>query len=189
MGADIVIFSGGKGIRGPAGSGMMLGNGRGAQIIEAVRSHTYPYEGWARGFKISKEQIVGLIAALEIFVQEGDAQYEQQMQIARYLQKALEGIDHVDVQIIPNDESFHEHPVVPHVPRVLIQWDPAKVRLTAEALDQAMAAEDPPIFLKERHYENYYTNKAWRIIDTYVLREGEAQIVAQRLKRILTAAA
>jgi hypothetical protein len=43
--------------------------------------------------------------------------------------------------------------------------------------------------LKERHYENYYTNKAWRIIDTYFLDEDEAQIVAQRLKRILTTAA
>jgi len=189
MGADIVIFSGGKGIRGPASSGMMLGQGRGVQIIEAVRNHTYPNDGWARSFKVSKEQIVGLVAALEIFVQEGDVQYELQMQTARYLVKALEGIAHIDVQIIPNDETFHEHPVIPHVPRVLIQWDPAKVGLTAEALDQAMALEDPPVFLKERHYENYYTCKAWRIIDTYFLRGDEAQIVAQRLKRILTQSA
>ncbi len=186
MGADIVIFSGGKGIRGPATSGMMLGQGRGAQIIEAVRNHTYPHEGWARGFKVGKEQIAGLVAALEIFIREGDTQYEQQMQIARFLMNALEDIPHVDVQIIPNDELFHEHPVVPHVPRVLMQWDPAELRLTAEQLDEAMAAEDPPVFLKERHYENYYTNEDWRIIDTYFLREGEAQIVAQRLKRIMT---
>jgi len=186
MGADIVIFSGGKGIRGPAGSGMMLGQGRGVQIIEAVRHHTYPHEGWARGFKVGKEQIVGLVAALEIFIREGDAQYEQQMQTARYLIKELQDIDHIEVQIIPNDESFHEHPVVPHVPRVLIQWNPAELGLTAEQLDKAMAAEDPPIFLKERHYENYYTNKAWRIIDTYFLREDEPQIVAKRLKRIMT---
>ena len=55
-----------------------------------------------------------------------------------------------------------------------------------EAFDRAMAVEDPPVFLKERHYENYYTNKAWRIIDTYFLREDEPQIVAQRLKRIMT---
>jgi L-seryl-tRNA(Ser) seleniumtransferase len=185
MGADIVIFSGGKGIRGPAGSGMMLGQGCGVQIIEAVRRHTYPHEGWARGFKVGKEQIVGLVAALEIFIQEGDAQYEQQMQVARFLLNALEDIPHVDVQIIPNDESFHEHPVVPHVPRVLIQWDPAELGLTEGQLDEAMAAEDPPVFLKERHYENYHTNKAWRIIDTYFLCEGEPQIVAQKLKRIM----
>lgn len=164
---------------------MMLGQGCGAKVIEAVRHHSYPHEGWARGFKVGKEQIVGLVAALEIFIREGDAQYEQQMQVARFLLNALEDIPHVDVQIIPNDESFHEHPVVPHVPRLLIQWDPARIQLTAEELDRAMAVEDPPVFLKERHYENYFTNKAWRIIDTYFLREGEAQIVAQRLKRIM----
>ncbi|MGD8211189.1 MAG: aminotransferase class V-fold PLP-dependent enzyme [Desulfobacterales bacterium] len=189
MGADIVIFSGGKGLRAPASSGMMLGCGRGAEIIASVRNHTYPNEGWARGFKVGKEQIVGLITALEIFIHESDALYEQQMATARYLLKMLEDIAHVDVKIIPNDETFHEHPVVPRVPRVLIQWDPINVGLTAEMLDQVMASEDPPVLLKERHYENYYTNKAWRIIDTYFLDEDEAQIVAQRLKRILTTAA
>ena len=184
MGADIVIFSGGKGIRSLASTGMMLAKGRGIQIIEAVRQHTYPHEGWARSYKVSKEQIVGLVVALEIFLEEGDAQYEKQMQIAQYFKTELEGIAHLDIQIIPNDETLHEHPVIPHVPRVLIQWDAAEVGMTADELDQAMASEDPPVFLKERHYENYYTHKAWRIIDTYHLRTGEEEIVADRLKGI-----
>jgi seryl-tRNA(Sec) selenium transferase len=77
------------------------------QNIASVRNHTYPNEGWARGFKVSKEQIVGLVTALEIFLHEGDAQYEQQMATARYLLKTLEDIAHFDVQIIPNDETFH----------------------------------------------------------------------------------
>ena len=98
----------------------------------------YPNEGWARGFKVDKEQIAGLVAALDIFIRESDALYERHMQTARYLKEELEGIDHVDVQIIPNDESFHEHPIVPHVPRVLSQWDSAEVCLTAEKLDEAM---------------------------------------------------
>ena len=185
MGADIVIFSGGKGIRSIASSGMMLGRGRGTEIVKAVRKYTYPHEGWARGFKVSKEQIVGLVAALEIFIKEGDRQYDRQMKTARYLQKELSEVQDLDVRIIPNDETYHEHPVVPHVPRVLVQWDLQTVKITAEALDQAMAAEDPPIFLKERHYHNYYTNKAWRIIDTYFLREGEERIVAERFKKIM----
>ena len=184
MGADIVIFGGGKGIRALASTGMMLAKEHGIQIIEAVRQHTYPHEGWARSYKVSKEQIIGLVVALEIFVEEGDAQYEKQMQVAQYFKTELEGISHLDVQIIPNDETLHEHPVIPHVPRVLIQWDAAEVGITAVELDQAMAAEDPPVFLKEKHYENYYTHKAWRIIDTYHLRFGEEEIVADRLKRI-----
>lgn len=44
---------------------MMLGKGRGGEIIKAMRDHSFPHPGWGRGHKISKEQIVGLVVALE----------------------------------------------------------------------------------------------------------------------------
>jgi hypothetical protein len=106
------------------------------------------------------------------------------MKMANYLIEELRGIHNIELQIIPNDDSMHEHPVIPHVPRVLVQWDMKELSLSAEQLDSAMASEDPPIFLKERHYYNYFTNKAWRLIDTYLLRPGEEKIVAERLKCI-----
>lgn len=87
MSADIVCFRGGKAIRAPNKTGIMLGNGKGAEIIEAVWSHSFPHEGWRRGHKISKEQIVGLVVALEIFIEEGDSQYEKQIKTAEYLKK------------------------------------------------------------------------------------------------------
>lgn len=186
MGADIVCFSGGKAIKAPNNTGMMLGQGKGVEIIQAVREHTFPHSGWGRGHKISKEQIVGLVTALEIFVKEGDGLYERQMKTARYLAEELDGIPGVSVAIIPNDETFHEHPVMPHVPRVLIEWDVSELGLSAEDLDRVMASEDPPIFLRNVHYYNYYTNKEWRLIDTYYLRAPEERIVAERLKKAFT---
>ncbi len=185
MGADIVCFSGGKAIRASNNTGIMLGKGKGAEIIKAVREHTFPHYGWGRGHKISKEQIVGLVIALEIFVKEGDTLYEKQMKTAGFLEKELSGIPNVDVVIIPNDETFHEHPVMPHVPRVRVEWDAKKLGLTSRDLDEAMAQDDPPVFLRNIHYSNYYTNKEWRLIDTFFLREGEEKIVAERIKRIL----
>jgi len=71
------------------------------------------------------------------------------------------------------------------VPRVLVKWDSRKVGLTAEELDEEMAVDDPPVFLKERHYSDYTSSKAWRIIDTYFLRPGEDTIIVERMKRIL----
>ena len=186
LGADICCFSGGKAIKGPNNTGILTGKGRGARIIQAIRNHSFPHPGWGRGHKISKEQIVGLVVALEIFVQEGDGLYEEQMQTAQKLKGALEGISHVDVAIIPNDETYHEHPVMAHVPRVLIEWDADKLGMTAEDLDCAMAKEDPPVFLRNAHYANYYTNKQWRLIDTFYLRECETEIIVERLKRILS---
>lgn len=186
MGADIVCFSGGKAIKAPNNTGMMLGNGRGVEIIAQVRDHSFPHSGWGRGFKISKEQIVGLVVALEIFVEEGDSLYEKQMETVEYIAGELSGIPNVEVTIVPNDETFHEHPFSPHVPRVLIQWNPQKLGLTGEDVDEAMAREDPPVFLRRTKYYNYFTNKAWRQVDPFYLREGEVKTVAERLKRILS---
>jgi L-seryl-tRNA(Ser) seleniumtransferase len=185
MGADITCFSGGKAIRAPNNTGFMLGKGKGVQIIEAIRSHSFPHHGWGRGHKISKEQIVGLIVALEIFIEEGDGLYEKQMRTAKYLFDALDGIPGVTVTIIPNDETYHEHPAMPHVPRVLVEWDADKLGLTAKDLDKAMRDEDPPVFLRNEHYADYYTNKEWRLIDTFFLRDNEPEIVADRMRRIL----
>lgn len=186
MGADIVCFSGGKAIKAPNNTGMMLGSGRGAEIVSQVRGHAFPHSGWGRGFKVSKEQIVGLVVALEIFVEEGDSLYEGQMETVEYIAEELGGIPDVELTIIPNDETLHEHPFSPHVPRLLIQWDPKKLGLTGEDVDEAMARENPPVFLRTGKYYNYFTNKAWRQVDPYYLRDGEERIVAERLRKILS---
>ena len=186
LGADVVCFSGGKAIKAPNNTGMLLGRGRGAEIVRAVREHSFPHYGWARGHKISKEQIVGLVVALEIFVEEGDRLYAEQMGLAEKLREDLSGIAGVEVTIIPNDETLHEHPMMPHVPRVLVEWDAQELGLTAAEVDERMAGEDPPVFLRDVHYFDYYTNKQWRLIDTFFLRPPEPEILAERLRRILT---
>ena len=150
-GADVVIFSGGKAIKAPNNTGIMLGKGKGAKIIENVREHSFPHSGWGRGFKISKEQIVGLVTALEIFVEEGDTYYAKQMGVAERVKGELEGIPGVKVSIIPNNESYHEHVYSPHVPRVLIQWDARELGLTGVDVDEAMAVEDPPLPDRRHH--------------------------------------
>lgn len=185
MGANIVCFSGGKAIKAPNNTGFMLGNDRGAELIDNIRNNSFPHNGWGRGFKVSKEQIVGLLTALEIFVEEGDKLYDKQMKIAKYMVKELKEIPNLEVTIIPNDETFHEHPFSPYVPRVLLQWDAKKLGLSGEELDKEMAREDPPILLRKSKYFNYFTNKSWRQIDTFYLREEEIKIVAMRLKEIL----
>jgi seryl-tRNA(Sec) selenium transferase len=165
---------------------MILGNGKGAEIIEAVRNNSFPHDGWGRGHKISKEQIVGLVVALEEFVKNGDTLYKKKMSTAEYIVEVLKDVPNVDIVIIPNDETFHEHPVMPHIPRIRIQWDKKLIGLSAIDVDRLMAEEDPPISLRRQTYYDYYTNKEWRIINPFFLREGEEKIVAERLKDVLT---
>jgi D-glucosaminate-6-phosphate ammonia-lyase len=181
-GADIVCYSGGKAIGGPNNTGFMIGKGRGAEIIKAIRQFSFPNHGWARGFKLSKEQVVGLVTALELFVREGDDLYDKQLLIAHQLFEALKDLPPLEVTIVPNDDSYHEHPMISKVPRVLLRWDAKETGLTADELDQFMAAEDPPVYLRNIHYYEYYTNKEWRLIDTFFLRPPDIEIILERLK-------
>jgi L-seryl-tRNA(Ser) seleniumtransferase len=186
LGVDIACFSGGKAIQAPNNTGMLLGKGKGAEIVEGVRNNAFPRDGWGRGHKISKEQIVGLVVALEEFVKNGDKLYAKQMKKAKYLKETLSGIPGVDVVIIPNDETFHEHPVIPHVPRVKVSWDKKAKGFSGSDVDKLMAKDDPPVFLRKGIFFDYYTNKEWRLIDTFYLRDGEEKIVAERMKGIIS---
>lgn len=64
-GADVAVFSGGKALRGPQASGFMVGA---PEIIEAARQNGAPFQRWARAMKVGKEEIAGLLAAVERFV-------------------------------------------------------------------------------------------------------------------------
>ena len=62
-----------KSIQAPNNTGIILGGGKGAEIIEWIRDNSFPHEGWNRGHKITKEQIIGFLVALEEFVEIGDS--------------------------------------------------------------------------------------------------------------------
>ena len=69
-GADMVVYSGGKGVRGPQGSGILVGR---ADLIEAAAAQANPAQFLGRGMKVAKEEIIGLVASLASFVEEDEA--------------------------------------------------------------------------------------------------------------------
>jgi len=69
QGADMVIFSGGKGVRGPQGTGILCGR---ADLIKAAVANASPNAFIGRGMKVAKEEIVGLVSALRMFVDEDE---------------------------------------------------------------------------------------------------------------------
>lgn len=81
-GADVVVFSGGKALRGPQASGFMLGR---ADLIEAARQNAAPFQRLARPMKVGKEEIAGLLAAIERYIA---LDHEQ---LARRYREVVEG--------------------------------------------------------------------------------------------------
>ena len=68
LGADLVAFSGGKALRGPQASGLLLGR---ADSIEAARANGAPHQRLLRSLKVGKEEIAGLVAAVRRYLRSG----------------------------------------------------------------------------------------------------------------------
>ena len=116
MGFDLVTFSGGKGLRGPQCTGLLLGR---KDLIEAAKKNNSPNSNTVgRGMKVAKEEIVGLVAAVDYFLKQDDAAIEAECrQRADHITKQLSEIPTVQTQVfIPE--------VANHVPHLLISLRP-----------------------------------------------------------------
>src|SRR5207244_12722957 len=101
VGADLVIYSGGKGIRGPQGSGLLLGR---PDLIRAAAANGAPNAAVGRPCKVSKEDVVGLVTALELFLAaDHRVTRERHLGEARQIAAALQGLP--GVEAVVHDEE------------------------------------------------------------------------------------
>ncbi len=71
VGADLVAYSGGKIIRGPQNAGLLIGR---RDLVRAAWANSSPHHAFGRALKVSKEEIVGMLRAVEIWRTERDIQ-------------------------------------------------------------------------------------------------------------------
>jgi L-seryl-tRNA(Ser) seleniumtransferase len=182
MGFDLVTFSGGKGLRGPQCTGLLLGR---KDLIDAARKNNSPNSNTiGRGMKVAKEEIVGLVAAVDWFLKQDDATIEAQCrQRADRIAKHLSGIPTVQTQIFVPE-------IANHVPHLLITYDQSRIKITGAEVMQKMRGGKPRIEL------NPSTGGAPAsaglpggantiVVGVWMLQPGEDTIVAQRLHDVL----
>jgi L-seryl-tRNA(Ser) seleniumtransferase len=185
MGFDLVTFSGGKGLRGPQCTGLLLGR---KDLIEAAKKNNSPNSNTiGRGMKVAKEEIIGLVAAVDCFLKEDDAAMEAEYRRrADLVAKQLKSIPTLQTQIfIPE--------VANHVPHLLITYDQNRVKITGAEVMQKMREGTPRIEL------NPSTGGAPAsaglpggpntiVVGVWMLQPGEEAIVGKRLQEVLKAA-
>jgi L-seryl-tRNA(Ser) seleniumtransferase len=126
MGADLVAFSGGKNLRGPQCSGILMGR---KDLVRKAYVNSAPNNYFARIAKVGKEEIVGLLAAVELFLKNDEE--AQRREYHAELDRAaarLKDVPTVFTELTPNDDYSHS-------PRLSVQWDEGKLGVT---LDQMM---------------------------------------------------
>ncbi len=177
MGADLVIFSGGKGIRGPQSSGLILGR---RDLIEACAMNGSPYHGVGRPCKVGKEEIVGLVTAIELF---SDPEYERKELEGwhlrtGYIVETLSDLSHVTVESgFPSDFAGVEtNPGI--VPVSVVTWDNNAIPVTKEEAAAALLEGEPGIYVA--------TSRDGIVIAPHTLLPGEERIVAERVGAVLS---
>jgi L-seryl-tRNA(Ser) seleniumtransferase len=169
QGADLVIYSGGKGIRGPQDTGLLLGR---PDLIRAAAANAAPNAAIGRPCKVSKEAIIGLVTALELFMQaDHDAEWARHLGDARTIVDGVAGLRGVRPHV-EDDRSVWT------APTVLLDIDRDVTGLTPDEVMRALQAGEPSIMVRTFHGR--------LLLDTHCLRPGEAPVVARRLREELT---
>ncbi len=185
MGFDLVTFSGGKGLRGPQCSGLLLGR---KDLIEAAKLNNSPNSNTiGRGLKVAKEEVVGLVAAVDWFLSQDDAALEAEFQKRADLIAAR-------VKTLPTvDTRTFIPPVANHVPHLLITYDQSRMAISATDVAQKLRQGTPRIELNPGTGGSPASaglpgGANTIIVGVWMLQPGEDAIVAQRLHEVLQAA-
>lgn len=176
MGFDLVAFSGGKAIRGPNDTGLLLGR---KDLINAAKKNTNPNCATiGRALKVGKEDMIAQLAAVERFVKL-DHPAER-----REWERRI-GVIEAALKEIPTLKAERITPAIAnHVPHVQLTWDESKVKITPAQITKQLAASEPSIIIGRVHG----SGDKGILISVFVLQEGEEKIVAERLRELLTKA-
>jgi L-seryl-tRNA(Ser) seleniumtransferase len=185
MGFDLVTFSGGKGIRGPQNAGLLLGR---KDLIDAAAANNNANDrSIGRGMKVAKEQIVGMVAALDWFLDQTDEGIDAEgRRRGAVIAAALRSLPTVTTEILVP-------PVANHVPHLMIRYDQNRIAIKPIDVADALRKGDPSIELNpatghDRGAAGLVSDANTIVIGLWMMNPGEDAIVARRLHDVLHAA-
>jgi len=114
-GADMVIYSGGKFLRGPQTSGLLLGN---KNLVQAAWRNASPHQAFGRPMKVSKEDVIGVLTAVEYWLEERDAAAE-----LKHWHDDLQRIAQLVAQVPGVTSEVVDPSGVVRVPVLRVRWD------------------------------------------------------------------
>jgi uncharacterized pyridoxal phosphate-dependent enzyme len=171
MGYDLIAFSGGKAIRGPQCAGLLVGK---KDLVANALLNNSPYEDTlGRSQKVGKEEIVGMVKALESYLQEDHEALNKEWQ------HRLDFISGEITKIPGVTTSFPEPEIANHVPHMHIKWDAARITLTPRDVTAALRDGKPSIVLSSGEHGEALS------MNSFMLQPGEEKIIAEQLVKVL----
>ena len=171
MGYDLVAFSGGKAIRGPQCAGLLIGR---TQLIKNALHNNSPFEDTlGRGQKVGKEEIVGMVKALELYLK------EDHEALTKEWWSRLDSISREITRVDGVTTAYFVPDIANHVPHMQINWDPRRFSLTPHDAAQTLRKSKPSIVLE--------STEIGLAMNSFMLQPGEDKIIADRLVQMFRA--
>jgi L-seryl-tRNA(Ser) seleniumtransferase len=185
-GATLVGYSGGKFIRGPQSAGLMLGR---KDLVQAAWVHSAPHHGYARAMKVGREEMIGMLAAVESWVKRDHAaEWKQWIARCDYIAERVSKIPGVfaTVQREPGVSLSNRSP------RVGIRWDSKTLGLTGAKASELLDQGEPRIALGggggggRQGQGQEQQGDTGISITSAMMSPGDEKIVAERIVKVLS---
>jgi uncharacterized pyridoxal phosphate-dependent enzyme len=173
MGYDLIAFSGGKAMRGPQCAGLLLGR---KDLVAYALLNNNPHEDTiGRSQKVGKEEIVGMVKALECYLNEDHEALNKEWQ------RRLEFISSKLISLPSVTTAYFVPDVANHVPHMEIKWDPQRIKMTPPEASAALRKGSPSVAVSTGERTGALS------LNSFMLQPGEENILAEKLYEVLKA--
>src|SRR5579859_4317539 len=173
MGYDLIAFSGGKAMRGPQCAGLLIG--KSDLVAYALRNNSPHEDTIGRSQKVGKEEIVGMVKALELFLKEDHEALNKEWQ------RRLEYIATQVAKVPGVTTSFPKLEIANHVPHLQIKWDEKRIPMMPREVGKVLREGKPSIALSTGEHGEALS------MNSFMLQPGEEKIIASELVKLFKA--
>ena len=178
-GADLVAYSGGKALRGPQSAGLLIGR---KDLIRAAWTNSAPHHAPGRAMKVGKEDIMGMLAAVEMWVKrDHDAEWKTWESWLDEIATEVKRVEGVTTEVRqPRGLSNYS-------PRLEIRWDGDRLGVYGDELEKYVYTHDPRIVLAGSDGSRREGGETSVSVMPWQMSPGDATVVADVLRKHLNA--
>jgi len=178
-GATAVAYSGGKCIRGPQAAGLLLGE---KNLLQAAWANSAPHHAFGRSLKVGKEEIMGMLAATEMWVKrDHQAEWKEWESWLGTISASVKRIDGVTTQIKQPSADLSNRS-----PSLSIHWDGARLGITGQDIRDLLLNTEPRVVLARATGSRPVDMTSSVSIVAYMMMPGDDKVIGERLYAALS---
>jgi D-glucosaminate-6-phosphate ammonia-lyase len=173
-GADLVVYSGGKCMRGPQCAGLLFGR---KDLVQAASRNIAPFGGIGRPSKVGKEEIMGVLTALDLWnnALDHEAEWRDWETKLKHISDAVSSIQSVKTEVV------QPHRPSNHALRLKVTWDQNTVKINPKEVEEQLGKGEPRIMMRPSGDDGM-------LIMSFMIEDGDEIHIGRRLAEVLSGA-